>query len=285
MLFVVSLASNKHTGDCVIPITPKDKPRIAASSYLNSAPLVWSFKHGSRKDSVELSEPVPSRCADLLAQGSVDAALIPAIEYQRIPNLELVPNICVGSREEVHSVVLLSRLDDLEKIRSIALDESSRTSATLTKVIFHEFIRTRPQWMDAKPDVEKMLSGNDAALVIGDPGMTLERQNLNVFDLASLWRKHTGRGFVFALWALSPNASTAARDIDFAAACEEGIAKIDDILDYYQPLLGRPRDDLRAYLEKNISFYMDDDLRAGLELFYGLAYKHKLIPALLPLRL
>lgn len=246
---------------------------------------MWSFKHGSRKVSVELSEPVPSQCADLLAQGLVDVALIPAIEYQRIRNLELVPNICVGSREEVHSVVLLSRLDDLKQIRSIALDESSRTSATLTKVIFSEFIGTVPQWVDAKPDVEKMLSENDAALVIGDPGMTLQRQGLNVFDLASLWRQHTGLGFVFALWALGPTASTAARAIDFDAACKEGIAQIDAILDYYQPLLGRPREDLQSYLEKNISFYMDDELRAGLELFYALAYKHNLIPALLPLTL
>lgn len=256
---------------------------MAASSYLNTAPLIWSFRKGSRINDVELVEAVPARCAELLAQAQVDVALVPAIEYQRIPGLAVVPGVCIGSRERVCSVILVSKLDELKDIRAIALDESSRTSATLIRIIFREFLGFEPQWRSAPPDLKQMLADNDAALVIGDPAMTLPRQGLKIFDLASLWREHTGLGFVFAMWMIGPSASEAALAIDFVAACQEGLARTDEIVDFYQPLLGLARDELQSYLKENISFLLDDELRAGLNLFYELAHKHGLIPAVRPL--
>ena len=114
---------------------------------------------------------MPARCAQLLAESSVEGALIPVIEYQRIPGGSLVPNVCVGSQKEVLSVVLVSKNKQLEDISSVALDESSRTSATLVKVIFREFLEREPEWTTRAPNIEEMLEKNDAALIIGDPGM------------------------------------------------------------------------------------------------------------------
>src|SRR5215211_2974684 len=176
------------------------KIRVAASSYLNSAPLIWSFLHGPHEGTVDFIEAVPARCAQLLAQSSVEVALVPVIEYQRIAGGSLVPNVCVGSRKEVLSVVLVSKNKRLEDIRSVALDESSRTSATLVKIIFREFLAREPEWTTRAPNLEAMLEQNDAALIIGDPGMTFPRQGLNVWDMAGLWKQHTGLGFIFAMW-------------------------------------------------------------------------------------
>src|ERR671927_486676 len=114
--------------------------RLAASSYLNSAPLIWSFLNGPHRGSVDFVEAVPARCAELLADAAVEGALVPVIEYERIPCGFLVPNVCVGSQKEVLSVVLVSKNKRLEDIRSVALDKSSRTSATLVKIIFREFL-------------------------------------------------------------------------------------------------------------------------------------------------
>ncbi len=258
---------------------------MAASSYLNSAPLIWSFQHSARRDEVELLEAVPARCAELLADGVVEVALVPAIEFQRIPELVAVPGVCVGSRKKVRSVNLVSKLNELKDIRRVALDESSRTSATLVKVIFREFLGSDPEWVSAAPDLERMLKENDAALIIGDPGMTFSRQGFKVFDMASLWRKYTGLGFVFAMWMIGPAASAAARSIDFVGVCQEGLARKEEIIDLYQPLLGLPRDELQTYLSENLSFSFDDELRNGLDLYYKLAYKHNLISAVMPLNL
>src|SRR5918911_1760883 len=176
-------------------------PRVGASSYLNTAPLIWSFVRGPHAGEVELlTDAAPARCADLLARGAVEAALVPVIEYQRLPEVVVVSDACVGARREVRSVVLVTRCDDLRDVRTIALDESSRTSAALVQIIFREFLGRDPHTAPARPDVPAMLSAHDAALGIGDPAMTFARAGLHVHDLAALWRAHTGLGFVFALW-------------------------------------------------------------------------------------
>ena len=72
--------------------TDQGLPRIAASSYLNTAPLIWSFIHGAQRDAVDLfTDTAPARCAEMLARGEVDAALVPVIEYQRLADVSIVP--------------------------------------------------------------------------------------------------------------------------------------------------------------------------------------------------
>jgi predicted solute-binding protein len=265
-------------------VNSKTKPRLAASNYLNTAPLIWSFKHGARKDLVNLVEALPSACADLLASHEVDFALVPVIEYQRIEDAVLVPAVCVGSRQKVRSVVLVSRLNNLKKVRTVALDGSSRTSAALVKIIFQEFLGFEPEWTTRSPDLKQMLHDNDAALIIGDPAMTFAREGLRVLDLAALWHDFTGLGFVFAMWMAGKSIATEPA-IDFVQAAREGLAKRNEIIDSYEQSLGLSRTDLETYLTENITFFLDDDLRKGLQLYYNLAQKHGLIPGLKPLNL
>src|SRR5437764_9536049 len=96
--------------------------RVAASSYLNTAPLIWSFINGARRNEVELiTDTAPARCADMLARNEVNAALVPVIEYQRIPGLKVVPGVCVGARAIVRSVVLVTRDSiELKEARAVA---------------------------------------------------------------------------------------------------------------------------------------------------------------------
>ncbi len=142
----------------------------------------------------------------MLANGEVDAALVPVIEYQRIPDIAIVPDVCVGSRTAVRSVVLVTRKNNLKKVESVALDESSRTSATLVKIIFREFLGFEPKWETSAPDLKSMLAHADAALIIGDPAMKIPREEFRVYDLATLWHEFTGFGFVFAMWMVRKDA-------------------------------------------------------------------------------
>lgn len=251
--------------------------RLAASTYLNSAPLIWSFLHGSKRGTVDFIDAVPARCAQLLSQNEVDAALVPVIEYQRIPGGALVPDVCVGSQDEVLSVVLVSKNTQLENIRSVALDESSRTSATLVKVIFREFLGHDPEWTTRSPNISEMLDRNDAALIIGDPGMTFPRTGLKVWDMATLWRNYTGLGFVFAMWMVRNEAI----DVDFARARDEGVTRIEEIVDAYKDHIPM---DLKRYLTENIVYRIDDPMQRGLQLYFELAHKHGLIERVKPLR-
>lgn len=272
------------TGEIINLQSNEATPRIAASSYLNTAPLIWSFTHGSRKGEIQLTDAVPARCASLLAQGEVDVALVPVIEYQRIPEVVVVPDVCVGSRERVRSVMLAIKVDNLKDVRRIALDQSSRTSAALLKIIFREFLGFEPEWSSSAPDVGQMLADNDGALIIGDPGMTFARGNLRLFDMADLWRAYTGLGFVFALWMAGAANIRKARRIDFAGARDEGLDRVDEIVAFYKPLLNLSDEELRSYLSENISFSISAEMRAGMDLYFQLAHKHGLITTLKPLK-
>ena len=261
-------------------------PRIAASYYLNSAPLIWSFMRGPHKASARLlTDAAPARCADFLARGRVEAALVPVIEYQRMRDVELVPGVCVGARSEVQSVVLVTRGAELSEVQTVALDTSSRTSAALVEIIFREFVGRAPRLVPSEPDLERMLDGHSAALVIGDPAMTFPREGLRVYDLAALWRGFTGLGFVFAMWMAGAEAARRVAEVDFAAARDEGLRSVEEIAAAYEPSLGRPRAELIAYLRENICYEVDEEMRAGLELYFRLAHKHGLIPELRPLRM
>jgi chorismate dehydratase len=254
------------------------RPRIAASSYLNTAPLIWSFVHGSQRDAVELfTDTAPARCAEMLAGDEVDAALVPVIEYQRIPDVAIIPDVCVGSRSAVRSVVLVTRRNNLKKVERVALDDSSRTSAALVRIIFREFLGFEPEWQTSHPDLKSMLMHADAALIIGDPAMKIPRDQFRVFDLATLWHEFTGFGFVFAMWMARSDHIDRVRQVDFAGARDDGLAHLDEIVADTKAQLGLSPQEIRSYLTGNIAFRMDGEMQKGLALYFELAHKQKLI--------
>src|SRR5467141_3365781 len=244
-------------------------PRIAASSYLNTAPLIWSFLFGSKLGAVDLfTHTAPSRCAEMLSSGEVDAALVPVIEYQRIPDIAMVPDVCVGSRAAVRSVVIASKQNNLKKVKRSALDDPSRTSVALVKIIFREFLGFEPEWRASRPDLKSMLQHSDAALIIGDPAMRIPRDQFRVFDLATLWHEFTGLGFVFAMWMVRNDRAEKVRAIDFAAARDEGLAHVDDIALENEGKLGLSRAEIKTYLTENIAFRVDEEMEKGLSLYF-----------------
>jgi chorismate dehydratase len=102
--------------------------------------------------------------------------------------------------------------------------------------------------------------------------------------MASLWNQYTGLGFVFAMWMVREQALQHARSVDFRRVCEEGLARVEEIAKEYESVLGLPSAELQHYLRENISFRMDDGMRSGLQLYFELAFKHKLITAVKPLK-
>lgn len=263
----------------------KSLPRVAASYYLNSAPLIWSFARGERRNDVRLlTDASPARCAGMLASGLAEAALTPVVEYERMEGGSVVPGVCVGAKREVRSVVLVTREIELKEVRRVALDTTSRTSAALVRIIFAEFLGREPSYAQSAPDVRSMLEEADAGLLIGDPAMTFPREGLRVHDLASLWREHTGLGFVFAFWMAREGAEARVREIDFARARDEGLERAGEIAEAYETELNLPRAELMEYLRENICYELNREMLEGLELYFRLARKHGLVSKLRPLK-
>ena len=73
------------------------------------------------------------------------------------------------------------------------------------------------------------------------------------------------------------------RMIDFAAARDEGLANLDEIAGQ-EGETGLSLADVKDYLTKNIAFQMDEEMKNGLELYFELASKLRLIENEKPLR-
>lgn len=251
--------------------------RISASSYSNTAPLIWSFLYGSQHGKYEIIlDNSPARSAELLSQKRVNCALVPVIEYQRIADISLVRNVCVGAKERVRSVCLVTKDKELKDVKTVSLDISSRTSVALTKIIFREFLGFEPIFKVSKPNLSEMLAESDCALLIGDPSLMIDERVYRKFDLVETWKSFTGFGFVFAMWMANKDSIEIARNIDFTAIRDEGLAHLDEIAANYQAEITLPREDFKKYLSENISYSIDDSMEKGLKLYFKLAHKNGL---------
>ena len=251
--------------------------RLSVVQYLNTVPLIWGMLHGEQRGQFELQLTVPSSCADAVAQRHADVGIVPSIEYQRLAGVEILPGMSIASKHEVRSVLLLSNMP-LEQVRTVALDESSRTSAALVRILMQKFYSRRVSFSSAAPEAGEMLKHADAALLIGDPALTYSGP-AEVYDLASEWRKFTGLPFVFAAWMGHRGLGLSCQRAAFAASLDFGLAHVDDIAAEYAPKLGMAAEAVRVYLTRNIDYSLDEENRQGLELFYRLAQEVGIIPA------
>jgi chorismate dehydratase len=250
--------------------------RISAISYLNTAPLMWDFEHGDAGRDFEISYTLPSACARSLQAGAADIGIIPAAAYAQIPGLKVLPGVAIASRRAVRSILLVSKLP-IEEIRTVALDDSSMTSVALLKVLFESWLGGRKAYTSMPPDIEIMLSACDAALLIGDPALQVDRSRYITLDLAEEWIRHTGKPFVFAFWAIRAEAAEEAAFQDLAGLFQRSrdhgleAASLDFISRQWGPRLGVSEASVRAYITENIHYRLDAACIDGLKLFYRYA--------------
>ena len=256
--------------------------RIAAVSYLNAVPLVWGLKKGPHRERFDVRYIVPSRCADDLREGRVEAGIIPSIEYQRIPGLRIVPGLCIASAGPVRSVMLIARRP-MKEVRTVALDTSSRTSACLVKILLPRHFRINPRLVPHAPDIAAMLRECDAARMIGDPAMATDFPGLDVYDLADQWRAMTGLPFVFAIWAVRREAVTPDLAAAFQASAAYAMEHLEEIVREESARTGLTAALVHSYLTENIDFNLDERNLAGLRRFFALAQEMGLIGEARPL--
>ncbi len=263
--------------------------RISAISYLNTAPLMWDFEHGDpehRETSAnfDVSYTLPSACARALAEGTADIGIIPAAAYTTTPNLLIVPEVAIAARNEVRSILLVSKMR-IERVRTVALDTSSLTSVALTKILFAKWLGGARTYTGMAPDLDAMLAACDAALLIGDPALQINRAKYVTLDLAEEWHARTGKSFVFAFWAIR-RAALEGRDRAgiaklFKDSRDHGLARenLEAIAEEWASRLGLTIESVRTYLARNIHYYLDPPCLEGLALFYRLGAEIGALPA------
>jgi chorismate dehydratase len=241
--------------------------RIGIVDYLNSWPLAWGFLSGSLSEGFEAVYEPPAAVAEKLASGDLDVGLIPSIEVQRIPGVRVVPGLCVAANHEVRSVILVSARP-VGEIRRVALDENSRTSAALVRILLRERYGIEPETTTCAPEIDAMLAAADAALVIGDPALHVDRERFEILDLAAEWRRLTGQPFVFAVWAVREGAPSDGLSEVLHASLGAGLEDMEAIIDRAVGDLGLDPAVAERYLLRHLNYVLGAEEMAGLEEFF-----------------
>ena len=252
--------------------------RLGVVSYLNTKPLVHAFELGRIDHDFELVYDVPSVCARKLHDRETDVALIPTIEIARAPEpYSVVPGVGIASRGPVRSVFLVFAKEP-EDVRTVALDTSSRSSVALSRILLEKHLGARiTETIDAEPVVDEMLAKADAAVVIGDIALELDRSVYRVVDLGEAWTTWTGLPFVYACWTGRMGAIDEAGCSALNKAKELGLARVDDISHAYAS--DNPHDPAfyEAYLTEAIHYDLGEPELEGMRRYYAYAEELGLI--------
>lgn len=259
--------------------------RIGAVNYLNSKPLVYGLDELAPE--VQVLYDLPSRLADSLAAGRLDAALIPSIEFFRTPGYTIVSDACVACEGPVLSVKLHFRVPP-DEVRRVALDEGSRSSIALARVLLRDSVGIAPQWESLPIGCGMDATDADAVLLIGDRAIQSSEQAtggreipdgfVEVWDLGERWCQWTKLPFVFAMWVARPGTDPVEAAAVLSAARDRGVEHLEEIAAQAASALGIGTELATRYLRDNLHFALGKRERDGLMRFYQLCVEHGLAP-------
>jgi chorismate dehydratase len=243
--------------------------RLGAVSYLNTRPLVHGLEEQPSRFSLRFD--VPARCAELLHANEVDLGLIPSIEYPG-HDYSIVPGVSIASDGPVASVAIFTKVPT-ERIQSIALDTSSKTSVALLRVLCARWFDIEPRLVSMAPDIDRMIRECDAALVIGDNALFVDHEALGLekIDLGEEWIGMTGLPFVYAFWAGRPGVVGGADIAALQSARDRGLAATAAIGRQLFPTSPAKAARADLYLRENVKYALGAPEIAGLQRFYELA--------------
>jgi chorismate dehydratase len=239
--------------------------RIGTVPFLNAAPLTFGLDRDPR---VALSRLLPAPLGEALERGLVDAALVPVAAYFRIDGLRLLPVAAIASDGAVRSVRLF-HTKPLDRVRRVALDAGSVTSAALVRVVLRRVYDVRPEFVPAPPTLAALRDA-DAVLVIGDAALNAEveaeRDGIASLDLGTAWKEMTFLPFVYAVFALRESAPPSIGPL-LREAKTRGLAARLEIASAFAADKGLGAASLVDYLERNIRFDLGPREMSGLRLF------------------
>ncbi len=238
-----------------------NKIRVGAVSYLNTKPLIYGFEHGLMADTVELKIDYPSKIASMLLENNIDVGLVPVAVIPEMKEHYIISDYCIGCDGTVGSVGLFSEVP-LNKIEKILLDYQSRSSVQLLKILANDFWKINPVFEETSDEYQSKISGNTAALIIGDRALQQRKISSFMYDLGLEWKKYTGLPFVFAAWI-----SNKKLDEGFIAEFNEanafGLKNLNAVIRKNETDVFNIAD----YYNRYISFHLNEEKMEALSLF------------------
>lgn len=266
--------------------------RLGRVGYINVLPVYLGLeRQGTRCDVIS---GVPTDLNRQLDARRIDCAPVSAIEVARHSGAyAILPNLSISSVGAVGSSMLISKLPPHQLGgRSVALTTHSAASLAFFRILCARLWRVEVRTSDAAPDLDTMLRGHDAAVLIGNPAILAvhqaeQRGDLHVVDLGTAWHELTQLPAVFAVWALwrdwaaeQPDAVRVLReDLERGRAWGLHPDNRGALVQRGAFDTGLPEPDIDAYFRKQ-DYRLTDDHQRSLLRYFALLAELDLAPAL-----
>jgi chorismate dehydratase len=233
--------------------------------YTNDLPIYAAFDYGVIRYPGTLHADVPSRLNSMLLAGELDLSPISAFTWAKnADDLVLLPDLCIGARGEVVSVVLVSPTPPaLLDGASVGLTNESASGRNLLRVVLERRYGVSPEYHDAEDPLAEAREGR-STLLIGDRAIDAiqEFPRELVYDLGTLWHEWTDQQIVLAVWAA--RREVYARNPDAVRECMHALtdahtwsrSHMDEVIEEAQRVFARPAGFYESYYGKlNLTFH------------------------------
>lgn len=240
--------------------------------YTNDLPIYAGFDEGAVRYPGALLADVPATLNAMLLDGRLDLSPISAFAWaQNAKRFALLPDLCIGARKEVWSVVCVSRtpLAQLDGA-TIAVTRESASGRNLLRVLLERRYGVRAAFV-ASDDPFGAAAAGRPALLIGDRAIDAQQTfaAAHVHDLGAEWYDWTGEDMVFAVWAVRRD-TLAAHPLDVGAALNAlvtsqrwGAEHMDRVIASAERTIARPPGYYAAYY-RTLNYAFDARAQAGL---------------------
>jgi chorismate dehydratase len=256
------------------------KLKFGFHNFLNAQPLLLPLLEMAKSLDCEICIDSPSNLAGKLGLGELDLAMIPSVEYLRKADIyKILPGATIASCGKVDTVLFITH-KNLEDIQTIGLDNRSKTSVALFKILFGDKLDSNVKTFVEDPGPEEALKKYDAALIIGDPAFKAGSQfsDLKIYDLSHEWFRQTGKPFVHAVIAVRPEIELPDGLIDaFQKIKVEGKKRIPEIAKFHSTILDINEGVAENYLTHKIIYDLDEKALDGLKTFHSLCFEKGLV--------
>ncbi len=250
--------------------------KVSAVQYLNTKPYLSAFEHLQADWPLDVSLETPAQCATVMREGNVSMGLVPVAEVPSLPRYQPLSRWGIAADGEVASVLLVSDFP-IDMITLVYDDEQSRTSNLLARILLREYEGFEVTFKNFSTEARRVDDDQEFAafVVIGDRALTTTRDFAYRYDLAALWKKHTGLPFVFAQWLVHPDLPD-----DFLEAVDQAFEGSVSSIERQvgQWAAAYPDVDILYYLTRNIRYRLNEQELAGLRHFYGHMQDHLVFP-------
>lgn len=243
-----------------------ERYNVSVVSYTNTLPFRIGMETCPHlQNMANFTYDNPAVCAQNLKNKISDIGLVPVAVLAELPSYHIISDYCIGANGKVGTVKLYGNVP-VEQMTEIILDNQSRTSVELVKMLAQKHWGISPRFINASDGFEKnTLASNQGMVVIGDRTFLLDGKFKHQYDLAEVWYNYSGLPFVFAMWVSCDKISDEFVKT-FDKALKRGVERVGAIAEQYANIT--PSEvDLGFYLSECISYKMDENKMKAFHMF------------------